>query len=228
MVKKRSKKIISQKYLIGIDEVGRGSLAGPIVVVAAMIPTGLKVRNSSLGTMFDSKKLSAEKRELWNKYFRNHPRIKFALAKISPRVIDRINISRSANRATLRAYQKLISKIQHLPPEEDPPRAETPSTTIFLDGGLYLGNGKNRFLAKTVIRGDEKIQSIMIASIIAKVYRDKLMSRLSKKISGYGFEIHKGYGTKAHLRAIKKLGPSPVHRLSFLKNLRSPKRKGGS
>jgi len=206
MIKKGSKKIISQKYIIGIDEVGRGSLAGPVVVVAAMIPAGFKIKNSSLGTMFDSKKLSATKRESWNQYLKNHPQIKFALARISPAIIDRINISRSANRAALRAYQKLTSSFKHLPS----------NLNVFLDGGLYLGNGKNKIPAKTVIKGDEKIESIMIASIIAKVYRDKLMRRLSWKIPGYSFEIHKGYGTKVHLRAIKKLGPSPAHRLTFL------------
>ncbi|MFA6354168.1 MAG: ribonuclease HII [Candidatus Paceibacterota bacterium] len=193
-----------KKYIIGIDEVGRGPLAGPVFVAVACLPRDFKIRNKELGKLADSKKLSPQAREKWFEYFKNHPEIKFAVAQISPKVIDRINISHSANLAALRAFHRLASGI----------KCHVPDT--YLDGGLYLGNGKNRLPGKTIIKGDEKITAIKIASIIAKVKRDALMKRLAKRYPRYGLEIHKGYGTRAHFVAIKKLGPSEIHRLTFL------------
>lgn len=195
-----------KKYIIGIDEVGRGPLAGPVFVVTAYLLKDFKIRNRELGRLADSKKLSPAARERWFRYFKNHPEIKFAVAKVSPQIIDKINISRAANLAALRAFRK-ISNTYHLSPK---------TYRIYLDGGLYLGNGKNRLPGKTIIKGDEKITAIKIASIIAKVKRDALMNRLAKKYPRYGLEIHKGYGTRAHFVAIKKLGPSEIHRLTFL------------
>ncbi|MEK7181025.1 MAG: ribonuclease HII [Patescibacteria group bacterium] len=232
---------MSKSYIIGIDEVGRGSLAGPVAVAAALIPSGLKIGNKELKVLRDSKKLSPSQREKWFKYFsagparfalrsksggggsssggKNHPQISYTVSKVYPRKIEKINISRAANLAALRAFLRL-SKTYNLKPS---------TYSIFLDGGLYLGNGKNRIsgkgnpsnnsgriTVKTVIRGDEKIPVIKIASIIAKVSRDAQMRRLAKKYPSYGFEIHKGYGTKMHLAAIKKFGPSKIHRLTFI------------
>lgn len=207
------------RYVVGLDEVGRGSLAGPVVVCAVAIPAKLRIMNHELGIMKDSKGLSPKKREKWLRFFENHPKISYSLARVYPRRIEKINISRAANLAALRAYNRLTSNFQHL----------TSNAKVFLDGGLYLGNGKNRILGKwspsttsgritvkTVVRGDEKIQTIKIASIIAKVSRDKLMARLAKKYPNYGFETHKGYGTRRHYAAIKKFGPSEIHRSSFL------------
>ena len=200
------------RYSVGIDEVGRGSLAGPVAVAAALIPKNLKIGNKELKTLRDSKKLSAIQREKWFKYFTNHPQISFAVSKVYPRKIEKINISSAANLAALRAYKKLTSNFKY----------QTSSTAVFLDGGLYLGSRKSQIAncqsisAKTVIRGDEKITAIKIASIIAKVSRDAQMRRLAKKYPSYGFEIHKGYGTKAHLAALKKFGPSEIHRQTFL------------
>lgn len=196
------------RYIIGIDEVGRGPLAGPVVVAAVCIPEHLKLHQTKLGRPRDSKQLSERVRESWFAYATNHPDIIYAIAKVSPRVIDRINISRAANRAALRVWTKI----------HETKGISLKNTRTFLDGGLYLGvKTKSVELgAKTIIRGDSKISAISLASSIAKVTRDRLMVRLAKQHPEYRFEIHKGYGTALHLRKLKKHGPSPIHRLTFL------------
>jgi ribonuclease HII len=194
-------------YIVGVDEVGRGALAGPVVVAMVCVPKGFRTQNFGLGKLRDSKKLSAKKRERWFKFLQGHPKINYVLARVYPRAIERINISQAANLAAFRAFQRLI----------DVSGLSLNNCDIFLDGGLFLGK-KNRVVgAKTVIRGDEKIPAIKIASILAKVSRDRLMRRLAKRYPAYGFEKHKGYGTKKHRQAIKKYGPSEAHRLTFLK-----------
>lgn len=195
------------RWVVGIDEVGRGALAGPVVVAAVALPRGVAVRNHELGKLRDSKKLTAKRREAWFAYFRERPSLKFATARVYPRQIEKRNISRAANLAAGRAFGRLFSRDTTVPPAK---------ALVFLDGGLFLGNGERSKHAKTVIKGDEKITSVKIASIVAKVHRDRLMCRLAKRHPAYGFEVHKGYGTKVHLRAIKKHGPSRAHRLTFL------------
>lgn len=210
------------RYIIGVDEVGRGALAGPVVVAAAMMPKGWKPRRLRVGAptsdarvraseLRDSKKLTANQRGKWNEYIRNHPKIFYALARVYPHGIERMNISNAANLAAKRAYRRL-SQISNL---------KSKNYNIFLDGGLYLGSNKeqrakSKWNAKTVVRGDQKFTAIKLASIIAKVHRDKYMVRLSKKYPHYGFEIHKGYGTRHHFNMIRKFGPSSAHRLTFL------------
>lgn len=117
-----------------------------------------------------------------------------------------MNISRAANVAALAAYKKLMR-------DHGPGIAHT---KIFLDGGLFLGNGEQPKNAKTIIKGDEKIPAVAIASIIAKVTRDRFMVRLAKKYPAYGFEAHKGYGTKAHYKALNEYGSCSAHRRTFL------------
>jgi ribonuclease HII len=142
--------------------------------------------------------------------------VRFAVARVYPRGIERTNISAAANSAALKAFSRLLKKYK-LPAR----------TSVFLDGGLYLGNkaqqqklsearGAVRINAKTVIKADEKFPAVAAASIIAKVSRDGYMRQLAKKYPQYGFDIHKGYGTAAHLRAIKRGGPCAAHRLTFL------------
>lgn len=195
------------KYIIGIDEVGRGPLAGPVVVAATAIPRNFRFSNSEISVpLRDSKKLTENNRKTWASYLSARGDIHVAFSRVSPRIIDRINITRAANRAATRAYVELISKNVGV----------TAKHLVFLDGGLYLEARAGAPHAKTVIRGDEKIAAISIASIFAKVSRDNGMRRLARKHPGYGFEIHKGYGTKGHRKAIKKLGPSAAHRLTFL------------
>jgi ribonuclease HII len=195
------------KHVIGIDEVGRGSLAGPVAVAAVCVPRGLRLINFKLGKLRDSKKLTPKRREKWFEYFKNNPDINYALARVYPRQIEKRNITKAANLAALRAFGRLVSLIGR----------KASGCRVFLDGGLYLGSGEQPKFAKTVVRGDEKVKVIAAASIVAKVSRDRAMVRLSKKYPQYGFEIHKGYGTKKHRQAIKKYGPSEVHRLTFLK-----------
>lgn len=225
------------RYIIGIDEVGRGSLAGPITVAALAIPkdlrlaslTKFKVQSSKfILPLRDSKKLTPKQRWEWFSCIRNHPSIFWDVAHVQPSVIDRINIARAANRAASRALLKLVTNYK-LPITQ---------SSIFLDGGLYLDGwhrartsqnsnktqnlqstryklGK-QFKARTIVRADEKVKAVMLASITAKVIRDRLMCRLHKKFPRYGFDLHKGYGTKAHMAAVRKFGPSRKHRITFL------------
>lgn len=164
--------------------------------------------------MRDSKQLTKLAREEWFAYFKKEPRISYALARVFPNVIDRMNISKAANLAALRAFRKLATSKRR--PSFAKATAGKQATRIFLDGGLYLGDGRARLAAKTVIKGDEKLTAVKIASIIAKVSRDRYMTRLAKRFPQYGFEVHKGYGTRAHYAALKKIGPSPLHRSTFL------------
>lgn len=199
------------KYIIGIDEVGRGALAGPVTVAALALPSNSKLKTK------DSKKLSPKQREIWFKYIKKHPKIFYAVVSASPKIIDKINISQAANLAATRALEKLISYSQF----------SISKCKIVLDGGLYLRVDPRIYLrlsASTIIKGDEKIPAIALASIVAKVTRDRLMTRLHKKFPIYNFQKHKGYGTKAHFRALKKHGPSSIHRRSFRSILQSRRR----
>lgn len=222
-------------WMIGIDEVGRGSLAGPVVVCALAIPKGLSLRGSQLrpssmkgrlprfvcnnaamlSPLRDSKKLTRLQREKWAAWVRSHPKIDFVIARVYPRRIERMNIAQAANLAATRACVRLANRIAR----------GARRIKVFLDGGLHL-RAYPRFdsrqilylSATTVIRGDEKFTAVKLASIVAKVARDRLMEKLHMRYPRYGFAVHKGYGTKAHIAAIKKFGPSKIHRTTFIKN----------
>jgi len=206
------------KWIVGIDEVGRGALAGPVVVAAAAVPKGFRFKKSEikkLGTLKDSKKLSAAQREKWFAHFKNHPQLSFMLARVYPRRIEAINISGAANLAAFRAFGRLVKAGQF----------SLRNCEVYLDGGLFLKSKKDQLKsakgiksikATTIIKGDEKIPAIAIASIIAKVTRDRFMRRLAQKYAVYGFDVHKGYATAAHRKAIAAHGPSAAHRLTFL------------
>lgn len=239
MINKKSKK---PKYIIGIDEVGRGPLAGPVVVAALALPQNsclsgrqakLRIKNAELRTteksknseflilhsklakLRDSKKLSPQQREKWFDWVKEN-KILYAVASVSPRIIDKINISNAANLAAQNALERLI---KNAVPAGRQAKLRIKNCKVFLDGGLYLKRSKIQDLRfKTVIRGDEKIPAISLASIVAKVTRDKKMKEFHKKYPRYGFDKHKGYGTKYHIRAIKRNGVSKIHRKSFLKN----------
>ncbi|OGY62300.1 MAG: hypothetical protein A2745_03660 [Candidatus Harrisonbacteria bacterium RIFCSPHIGHO2_01_FULL_44_13] len=209
------------RYTIGIDEVGRGPLAGP-VVVAAVATTKLKVSSLKFKVpLRDSKKLSARQREKWFEWIKltnnqrqttnNGYKLLYATASVYPRVIDRINISRAANLAATRALARLLgSRVKGMGSR----------VTVLLDGGLYL-NEKSLLASgytlypRTIARGDEKYNCVKLASIVAKVKRDRLMRRYHKKFPQYGFNQHKGYGTGAHIAAIRRYGICPLHRLTF-------------
>ncbi|MGC9610706.1 MAG: ribonuclease HII [Minisyncoccia bacterium] len=198
------------RYSIGIDEVGRGALAGPVSVGVLALNSGVRfsapVFNGRKLHLRDSKKLTPKERERWVSYLKKREDVYFAVASVPARMIDKINISRAANLAATRAFRKLIKKNSFL---SNQPK-------IFLDGGLYLNQkAGERLNTQTIIRGDEKITAIMLASIVAKVHRDKLMARRHEEYPHYDFPKHKGYGTARHMKSLKRHGLSEIHRKSF-------------
>lgn len=182
--------------IIGVDEAGRGPLAGPVVAAAAK----LKNYSEALQEINDSKKLTEKKREkLFDIILEN---FEIGIGIATPEEIDEINILNATFLAMRRALKDLEKKI------------EIDDTLILVDGNFkireYFGN------QEPVIKGDAKSLSIAAASIIAKVTRDRLMVEESKNYPEYQFEKHKGYGTKAHRTVLLQKGPTPIHRKSFL------------
>ncbi|KKT29335.1 hypothetical protein A3G55_00070 [Candidatus Giovannonibacteria bacterium RIFCSPLOWO2_12_FULL_44_25] len=196
---------MARKFIVGIDEVGRGCLAGPLTVAAVLMRRAVNFRG-----IRDSKKLSAKQRKVWESkikaYGLRHKALGFAIASVGSQIIDRIGISASARLAVSRCLRKLTTNYQ----------LSTINYKILLDGSLYAP--RTYLNQKTIIKGDEKIPLIAAASIVAKVYRDRKMTRLHKLFPQYGLAVHKGYGTKLHRQAIKKHGLSSIHRLSFCHN----------
>ena len=193
------------KYIVGIDEAGRGPLAGPVSVGTIMIKDGLNQR--FLKGIKDSKKLSEKKREEWLKKINEvglQKDLNFTVALISEKIIDKYGIAYAIRLGIKKCLIKL--KVPK-------------NSKIFLDGGIKAP--ENFPHQTTIIQGDEKIPIISLASICAKVTRDRYMIKLSKKYPQYNFHIHKGYGTLMHRKLIKKHGSSLVHRKSFLKGLRT-------
>jgi len=191
------------RCIIGIDEAGRGPLAGPVVVGAVALPKGSSLSFKGLPKLKDSKQLSKSQREVWFEYIKNNPDIFFSSARIYQKKIDRINIAQASNLAASKALEYLMREIGE--PYE-----------ILIDGSLYLGDPAHKDLnAKTIIRGDEKRTAIKLASIVAKVTRDRYMDLLHERYPEYGFGSHKGYGTKFHLKMIKKHGICPIHRRTY-------------
>jgi ribonuclease HII len=200
-------------YFIGIDEVGRGSLAGPVTVAAVAYPKGMRLA-ADLGRLRDSKRLSAGKRKRWLQYIVRNPNIVYAIAHVQPSVIDEINIARATDRAATRALQKIF--ITH--------GLKPGACDVYLDGLLSVAkkSGVPRVgRMRAVIRGDEKYRCVMLASIAAKEIRDKLMRAKHRKYPQYGFRDHVGYGTEGHREALRKLGPAKPHRLTFIEKCAS-------
>ena len=191
--------------VIGIDEVGRGPLAGPLCVGACLVQKNReRVFLRTVRGIKDSKQLTAEKREEWFIALTEAERrreCKWQTIFVSPVFIDRCGMAWALRYAIRRVLQKLgVSPKQAL---------------VLLDGGIKAPTIFSS--QKTIIKGDEKISLISAASIVAKVRRDRYMVRLAKRYPQYGFEKHKGYGTKKHYDALEKHGISEVHRRSFLK-----------
>ena len=177
------------KTIAGVDEAGRGPLAGP-VVSAAVILRQRKFRNR----IDDSKVLSASQRE--KAYQEIRAKAWVAIGIVGEKIIDQINILE----ATILSMRRAIS---FLSPQPD---------FVLVDGSMSLNLN---IPYESIVRGDAKSLSIACASIIAKVARDRIMSIYHRKYPEYGFSQHKGYGTKSHFEALKRIGPSPIHRMSF-------------
>lgn len=180
-------------YICGIDEVGRGPLAGPVVAGAVILP-----KDDMILYLNDSKKLSEKKREMLYNEIMNRA-VATGIGMASPARIDEINILQ----ATYEAMRMAIDNLKVRP-------------DILLNDAVTIPQVD--ILQVPIIKGDAKSISIAAASIIAKVTRDRLMVEYDKVLPGYDFESNKGYGTKAHIAGLKELGPTPIHRRSFIHN----------
>ncbi len=178
------------KIIAGVDEVGRGSLIGPVYAAAVILNKSINIK-----TLKDSKQLSRNKRKMLFKYIKKNST--WALGKATVKEIEKINILN----ASLLAMKRAIKKLKKKP------------TLVMVDGNK-LPELKN-YKLKSVIKGDQKIPCISAASILAKVFRDKMISNLGKKFKGYDWNKNSGYGTKKHLKAIKNLGITIHHRKNF-------------
>lgn len=202
------------KWLIGIDEAGRGALAGPVAVGVFAIRKDQQKRIKVLKKAKDSKVLSEKERELLFAEIQNEKLLStcsFEVAHSTPQYIDKHGIVPAIKNAMKKALAKLQK--QGIYPE---------ICEVLLDGSLKAPDEfKNQ---KTIIKGDAKIPVISAASICAKVVRDRYMMKMSKKYVKYDFHVHKGYGTKKHLKMIRELGMCDIHRESFLTRIVSPGR----
>ena len=178
------------KVVAGVDEVGRGSLIGPVYAAAVILDKSI---NKKL--LKDSKSLTKKKREILSQYIKKNST--WAIGKASVKEIEKINIFHASLLAMKRAIKNLRKK---------------PTITL-IDGNKSPKIENYKF--KSIIKGDQKIASISAASIIAKVSRDRMITRLGKKFKGYYWSQNYGYGTKQHLKAIKKLGITTQHRKNF-------------
>ena len=178
--------------ICGVDEAGRGPLAGPVCAAAVILPDHLE-----LAGLNDSKKLSDKKRRELFPLIKEQA-IAYGIGLASEQEIDEINILQ----ATFLAMERAIAQL------------EGKADLALIDGNRAKDFG---LPVKTVVKGDSLSASIAAASILAKVTRDDMMEAYANDYPGYGFEIHKGYGTKAHYAALTEKGPSPIHRMTFLK-----------
>ena len=181
-----------KRFIAGVDEVGRGPLAGPVVSAAVIMPT-----DDIIAGITDSKKLSAKKRETLARIIREKA-VAVSVFSVSEKEIDEINILQAVKKCMTGAVKGLSVK-----------------PDIVLCDGLDIGLP---FQTEYIVKGDFKSYTIGCASIVAKVYRDALMDEYAKVFPEYGFEKHKGYGTKAHTDKIKEIGPCSLHRKTFIKN----------
>ena len=180
-------------YICGIDEAGRGPLAGPVVAAAAVLP-----KDCQIFYLNDSKKLSEKKRDLLFDEIKEKA-VAYGIGIVSPQVIDEINILQ----ATYEAMRAAIGGLSQTP-------------DLLLNDAVTIPGMEIPQIP--IVKGDAKSVSIAAASILAKVTRDHLMAEYDKLYPGYGFAKHKGYGTAAHIAALRELGPSPIHRRTFIKN----------
>lgn len=192
------------KWVIGVDEAGRGPLAGSVAVGMVKIPADFDWE--LIPGVGDSKKLTPENRvAIFRRAIelRHHRQLDFVVSQVGPSVIDEQGIMWAINLALERCIKKLDLSADNC--------------EFKLDGSLYA---PANFRQETIIKGDSKEKVIGLASIVAKVTRDRYMDKIARRYNWYGFEQHKGYGTKAHRAAIAKFGKSPIHRVSYCKNIK--------
>ncbi|MBE6977177.1 MAG: ribonuclease HII [Ruminococcaceae bacterium] len=180
------------QIICGVDEAGRGPLAGPVCAAAVILPEGLEIPGLN-----DSKKLTDKRRRELAPIIQQQA-LAYGIAFASHEEIDAINILQ----ATFLAMERAMGQLK-IHPE-----------LALIDGNRQKDFGIN---VETVVKGDSRSANIAAASVLAKVTRDDYMEAMALEYPGYGFEIHKGYGTKAHYDALRQLGPSPIHRMTFLK-----------
>lgn len=226
------------KYIIGIDEVGRGPIAGPVAVctflskdnkflLSCSNPDYLKEKK--LPKLKDSKKLSKKQREIWFEFLKEactEGKCSYEVSFVSPVNIDKFGIAKCIQKALNKSLEKIAgqnylnsrrltqSDLRHTQTKNLNNSASQKQFQIFLDGGLHAPS--EYVNQETIIKGDELHPIISMASIIAKVTRDRVMTNYAKEYPEYGFEKHSGYGTKAHYSAIKSHGQTPIHRKSFI------------
>ena len=190
------------EWICGVDEAGRGPLAGPVCAAAVILPRGLDIAG-----LDDSKKLSdRRRRELYDVI--TGAAAAYAIALVDQERIDEINILQE----TFRAMEEAVAKLSPQP-----------------DLALVDGNREPvlSMPCETIVGGDGKCASIAAASILAKVTRDRLMEELDRQYPEYGFAVHKGYGTRRHYEALRQYGPCPIHRQSFLKKFYARQQSAG-
>lgn len=202
---KREIKILSDhtQYVLGCDEVGRGSLAGPVVAGVVAFDKNFFLHRPAWSKLVnDSKQLSARTRSELAFHIKRSADA-WSVGVVSAAVIDKINILQATKRAAEQAVRKIHMQLG----------VDAKETFLLIDGNFLLPNFQGT--QEAVVGGDRSVFCIAAASIVAKVYRDELMLRLDKKLFGYGFGQHKGYGTQLHFEQIKRLGLSSVHRTTF-------------
>ena len=184
--------------VIGVDEVGRGPLAGPVVAASIIIKTKSIFYKNYIR---DSKKLTPKKRLKIYNLLTSSSEIEWGIGRVSEKTIDKINILEATKLAMKKSVLSLEKKIQ--------PKS---INFLLLDGNFKINVNCAQ---KSIIKGDNKVFSIAVASIIAKVTRDKIMEKYHEQYPLYGFKQHKGYGTKLHFKMLKKHGPCKIHRKTF-------------
>ena len=185
-------------YILGVDEAGRGPLAGPLVVGLLRAPEDFDLRAAFPG-LNDSKKLTEQRREELFALLEARCDLAYAVEWVPAADIDAYGLTKSIHDAVARGVSRLM---------------KPGDGTVYLDGSL---KAPDLYAQKTVIGGDAQIPAIMLASVVAKVLRDRMMVELGSQYPAYGFATHKGYGTKAHYEALRVHGPSPEHRQLFLR-----------
>lgn len=196
----KTEKLLNQKgfkNVAGIDEAGRGPLAGP-VVASAVIIVDWNLDRELLEGVKDSKKLSEKKREFLYEKIKETKQIEWGIGIIDEKVIDKVNIFQAAKLAMIEAVKNLDKRLK--------------VDFLIIDGNATIDYPISQ---EAVIKADDKVFSCSVASIIAKVSRDRMMYEYAKKYPQYGFEKHKGYGTQMHINALQNFGACPIHRRSF-------------